>query len=197
MWVENDYFNAEGDYLGSDNNEDSYEVRIIDQKLWSSMDYEDQIDKDLVSKDDYSLASESGISEEASFSIVEHYNPTGLELISDDLSAYNGLMAFGELNRTPTLKVDMKVMIENKYINNHQDIESTYVHENKHYSDYKEMGRVEYARVFRPRIEMRAIETQEAHPTYDNISPSKKRSIASNRRKMMNAIRENPFKLYE
>lgn len=194
MLEENHYYDEDGNKLGEDDDETSFEVRIIDQGLWASMEHDGEIDKDLVTKDDYDLATKSGISEEASLALIDHYNPTDLNLLSVEQIKANGIMAFSPNDASNIhLEVDIDKMFETKYIDNHENITNIFVHEDQHYSDYKEYGRLKYSKTHEAKLELNALDAQRNHPSYENISNALIRNINSNRIESIKELRKNPF----
>lgn len=193
MLEENHYYDEDGNKLGEDDDETSFEVRIIDQGVWASIENNGMIDASLLEKDDFKLASDSDISEEASRSIIDNYNPTDLELVSAELDN-DKAMSFDARDETNIhLKVDISQMNKTGTINNNQNIVNTFVHEDKHYSDYKSLGRRGFAKTHSAKLELDAIDAQIEHPSYDNTSNSYKISINKYRIKNAKELRNNPF----
>lgn len=165
MLEENHYYDENGNKLGEDDDETSFEVRIIDKGDWASIENNGMIDASLVKQfdktkeeGDYVLASDANLSEDAQMSIIGEYNFTEANLFKDDDPSRLGVHRNGE--------IDMNVsnIVEQKIINYHQEITSLFVHEDSHRKDFINNTRSPWE----PVREMKAFDAQRSHSSYAN-----------------------------
>ena len=167
-----DYFNKDGKYLGSDEAK-SDNVKIIDQQLWD-MNKEAKGDGTEtilheVGKNISELHSESNISEESSLNIYNYYNPTELKIITDKNSEAWGMsFSVDEVNGEikECIKIKMEGNKKGKVADNANEIINLFIHEKKHYNDYKEAGIDAYKAMGKSRREQRAVNTQMEHISF-------------------------------
>jgi hypothetical protein len=174
-----DYFNQQGAYLGTDNDPNSSKIRVMDDAAWAANKTgEETIDHQTGVKNS-SLHSKSGISADASVEIYRHYSTTNINLLAGTGSY---LMEF-EISHVGNAELDRKINVNTRALNrsgfsdNIADIKNTFVHENKHSSDYTTIGVLKTANMSRQVKEERAISTQIADPTWNNTSSAYKGHI--------------------
>ncbi len=145
--VVDDYFNKKGKFLGSDE-ASTDNVKIIEQDDWDS---NKTVESDGIESIDHekgeSLSqdhSRSGISEEASLAVYDHYNPTDLPLSATQNEAGDGGMTFyaEKVNNNTSERIDIKIKGNNRLkISDHaNEIMNLFEHENIHNEDYKSVG---------------------------------------------------------
>ena len=82
-----DYFNRKGQYLGTDNSKTDY-IRIIDQEQWDINKEKDGTIDPTIGEKISTPHSQSGVSADATISIYKHYNPTNVEVESNNDISY-------------------------------------------------------------------------------------------------------------
>ncbi len=170
--VPDDYFNESGVFLGSDEAKTD-NVRVINQMTWdANKTMENHVESiDHVTGAKLSEAhSETDISEQASLKIYDHYNMTDLPLkASSGASPLQRGMAFSP---TDPNNAHIKIRLEGNKNAQHSDhaneITNMFVHENKHYSDYKEMGRFDFKHTPTAIHEINASNAAIEHPSFTN-----------------------------
>jgi RHS repeat-associated protein len=181
-----DYFNQQGKYLGTDNDPNSFKVRIIDDNSWVKNSNVDGAIDHQVGVVNSVLHSESGINTNASVKIYQHYNSLGIKLIA---GSGNFLMRLevGSVGNT-VLRKRLSVNIAEGYKgkdpvnNNIYDIKNSFIHENKHNTDVEALGVENYQRLASNKVpidvlEERAINTQVQHSTWEKTSAAYKKRI--------------------
>ena len=175
-----DYFNKDGKFLGSDEAKTD-NVRVISQSDWDANKTANNDGTETIEHntgvDNSKLHSESGISDDASLNIYQHYNPTDLKL--KDSGKDVGGAAFrvtttktttGDKTKT-TYSTGMVVNLKGnkrlKISDHYNEITNIFVHENQHYSDYKSLGAKAFLAASRDRLECRAVNTQMEHSSFD------------------------------
>jgi RHS repeat-associated protein len=162
-----DYFNQYGKYLGTDCSSTD-KVKIIKQETWDKVggnisfkgnDGTTVINQDaanFISQD----ASQSGISDQASLSIYEHYNTTGC-----DLTSGNGNYNMQTQSSGDKIAVNIEKNKVDKISDHFNEIKNVFVHEKQHVNDIRS-GKSR--NLTENQMEQRAIKTQMNHPTYSN-----------------------------
>ena len=174
-----DYFSFLGKYLGSDGKPTSY-VRVTSEEEWEkNVKISTDGEKTIFQVDDAMnsvLHSESNISEEASLNIYDHYNMTGLPLSVNENSKGAG-MNFKVENGKISIQIKLAGNKKLGFSDNANDIINSFVHENKHYMDYKKLGNKEYHKVPQRERELNAVFTQMKHESFNKASPAFQKAI--------------------
>ena len=175
-----DYFTKDGEFLGSDNAE-SDAVRVIDQSDWdanktTNNDGVETIDHDT-GVENSKLHSESGITDEASLNIYQHYNPTDLKLVDSGKDIGGASFRFTTIktttgNKTNTtystsLSINLKGNKRLKISDHYNEIVNIFIHENQHYTDFITIGAKSFLEFSRERLESRAVYAQMEHSSFD------------------------------
>ena len=179
-----DYFNKEGRFLGKDESKTD-NVRIIDQFDWDS---EKIINEDgtesighIIGNAKSSDFSTSSLSENATLSIYDHYNPTDLGLaVKENENGSGGLVFHAELkNGKASSRIDVKFEgnKQTEVADHANEIINMFVHEEQHYNDYKELGIRGFKGVPSDRLEQRAIYTQMNHESYGGTRPTYQKAV--------------------
>ena len=140
-----DYFDFEGNYIGSDNIDNDY-IRIISRDLWESVqiineDGSVSIDSDLAMSLSSAFSKADNMDIQATLRVYNHYNPTTLELKEYSGLSNNGGMQFNGSSKGCSISVKIaanKEMIgkENPICDHYNEITNSFIHEKKHYDDY-------------------------------------------------------------
>ena len=171
-----DYFNKGGEFLGKDEAKTD-NVKVIEQKDW---DANKKVNSDGSESIDHATGnanstdhSKANLSEESSLKVYDHYNPTDLKIEKDARdNGKTGGLAFNHGEKGGVKFTKMKVRIDgNNYtgIADHaNEITNLFVHEEKHYDDYKSLGSSTKAFIGLGKnvTEPRAISTQMNHPSF-------------------------------
>jgi len=175
-----DYFSYTGNFLGSDN-ASTDNIRIMNTDTWSNFaksnyDGTETIEHGIGNKISKKL-SESGLSEAAELSVYDHYNITGLELraLLNESPNQDAGMIFNAMRKNG---------LESKYINlplnalrrqgmsdHANEIQSMFIHENKHLSDLTRLGIDAYSQIPKPDRERSALKTQMDHAIFNDTRP--------------------------
>ena len=166
-----DYFNENGIYLGTDNSE-SQKIRIMSQSTYDrlkvSMLNENGVINEEIGIANSILHSKSNITAEGSLAVYQHYNPTDLPLfeLSTTKTSYNITALFKhDSKKAIGIGIDINGYRNSEVSDYISEIVNMFVHENKHYEDYK-LGYNIYSTMDRKRKEQRAISTQMKDPTF-------------------------------
>ena len=181
-----DYFNKQGEYLGSDNAKTD-NVQIVSQKDWDANSTTDDNGKASISQEKGAEIStnitESQLSNDAVENVVEHYDSQlDNESKGDDVSIEaddslpvkramkatkeEGVEIFGvEFGEEYTIKVNTKTGTVHNKLDTASNIKSTLVHEHHHVKDDGKSG------------EAGAIKAQKTHPSYRTTTSSYKKAI--------------------
>ena len=174
-----DYFSFLGKYLGSGGKPTSY-VRVTSEEEWEkNVKISTDGEKTIFQVDDAMnsvLHSESNINEEASLNIYDHYNMTGLPLSVNENSKGAG-MNFKVENGKISIQIKLAGNKKLGFSDNANDIINSFVHENKHYMDYKKLGNKEYHKVPQRERELNAVFTQMKHESFNKASPAFQKAI--------------------
>ncbi len=184
-----EYFDEEGNYLGSDDAETD-EVRIISADLWNAAGARREDGSIFMSHEVGQAHStalvDTELDDDAIVGIVTHFNDqlddkskkANAKLKVDDLP--EGSIALAETGGGLDIKgftiiktknditVDAKDGLINKNLGTASNIMNTLVHEHKHLKDGS-IGRVAK--------ELRGIRVQQAHPTYSKTTPEFKKLV--------------------
>jgi len=180
-----DYFDANGNYYGTDNTDDDY-VRIISQENWDKIQVTDEdgnvsvnVEQGMELSIGFSEATE--MSEEATLSVYDHYNPTDLDLAAHHDEKGDGGMTFNAERKKGKTSERIDVKIEGnrktKVADHANEIKNCFAHEEQHYNDYKELGIEGYAKVPLDRTEQRAVLKQMKHESYKGTRAGFQRAI--------------------
>lgn len=195
-----DYFNKDGKYLGSDN-ASTDNVKIIDQKIWDK-------EKNLTTKGVETIEHEKGkassqkfsesvLSTESTLNVYQHYNTTDLALKPHQKEEKNkGGMTFVPTKNGTKESGYIEIRIEGNKSNGIADhaneITNIFVHEAKHYSDFKEVGYTKFNKMDDHFIESRAIHTQIQHPSFSRTRQGFQKAIIGYGRSWNMAFPINP-----
>ncbi len=175
-----DYFNNNGEYLGTDNAETD-KVKVIDQNVW---DDNKQVSADGIESIDHAtgaanstLHSESGLSTEASLNVYSHYNSTDLPLLENDkaVMTFTGRSIKINIEGNNRPKTSDRIVIADDA----NIIKSAFSHEGQHYMDYKTLGREAYLDLPRSQREGRAYNTQMSDPSWQKVPQGLRDAIKS------------------
>lgn len=181
-----DYFNKEGQFLGSDN-AITDNVKIIDSKDWNS-------NKQVTTKRTETIDHEKGVAlstnfsentmtEEATLNVYNHYNPTGLTLVSSLKENGNGGMALSTKRKNGNVEQKIIVKVEGnkktKLADHANEITNSFVHEKSHYDDSRSYGLDAYLNTPKETREQRAISTQMNHSSFIGTRPEYQNAIRS------------------
>ena len=175
-WGLSDYFNHQGEYLGSDNSNNDY-ILIITEENWNKIQLVDKDGNITIDTEQGSELSEkfmnSQISKTAMLKVYNFYNFTNLTLIERiDQDKVSPGMSFsirpndlpGE--ESPVIKIALEANRNNDIYNHYWNIYNSFVHENKHYRDYLKLGKTVYYSLPRNIVEKNAIATQVKHHSF-------------------------------
>jgi hypothetical protein len=125
--------------------------------------------------------SQSDMNTSQQLSVYQHYNPTDLPLAAAKDEKGMGMQfeatkktdtyPSGERRITITTKININLNANKngaKVGDHANEITSMFSHENKHYSDFKELGFRAYSSTPEPVRETRAINAQMQHPSWNN-----------------------------
>ena len=180
-----DYFDFNGQYLGSDGANDDF-VRIITQENWQKIQITNQ---DGVTESNVELAlqlstafSEANMEIDAILNVYDNYNITGLDLkAKDDKSAgMTFVIEADDISKQliPYIRIPVQNNRKNKFIDNANNIINSFAHENTHYRDYKKLGLEGYLKMPKAIREKRAIAGQKHHPSYSKTTESYKNAVS-------------------
>ncbi|GGH70084.1 hypothetical protein GCM10011318_11780 [Phaeocystidibacter marisrubri] len=180
----NDYFSEDGVFLGSDDSKDDG-IRILSTEAWNTLSQEDEEGNEYIDKASglsaSLLASESDLSTDAILSIYQHYNPTDLLLADSKNITKGGFEFIPSFNgNDPYLRVHVETNSTLKLIDHSSEIISGLIHEKQHYSDYVEMGAVDYFRLPKNFREVRAYNSQTTHESWNNTRSEFQRNVLTN-----------------
>ena len=173
-----DYFNKEGKYLGKDEAKTD-NVKIIDQIDWNSnksinVDGTESIEH-ATGKANSTDFSVSNLTEDATLSVYDHYNPTDLNLAAkQNETGAGGLTFHAEMKDGKTSeRIDVKIEgnKRTKVADHASEIINSFSHEEQHYNDYKALGFERYKNFPLERLEQRAVSTQMNHESYGGTRP--------------------------
>jgi hypothetical protein len=184
--LDDDYFNKNGKYLGSDEAKTD-NVRIINQKDW---DANKTINTDGSESITHAIGvtvsadhSKSNLTEEATLSVYNHYNSTGLYLKARQNETGEGGLTFVAQRKNGKTSEWIEVKIEGnkrlKICDHANEIANSFIHEGQHYSDYKILGFDGYFNFPKNRRELRAIYAQIEHESFKRTRPAYQQAIKS------------------
>ncbi len=179
-----DYFNKKGEFLGSDEAKTD-NVKIIDQKDWDANKALNPDGSESITHATGSTIStdhsKSNLTEEATLNVYNHYNPTGLELkAKQNETGAGGLTFHAERKNGKTSEwIDVKIdgNKRTKVADHANEITNSFIHEGKHYSDYKTLGFDGYVSVPENRREQREISTQMKHESFKGTRSGFQRAV--------------------
>jgi len=179
-----DYFNKQGQYLGSDNAKTD-NVKIIDSKDWDSNKQVSENGSETIDHEtgkalstDFSKAS---MTKQATLDVYDHYNPTDLKLAAAEKEDGSGGMKFSAESKNGVVEQEIKVKIEGnkdtKIADHANEIVNVFVHEKNHYDESKSAGLNAYQRTPSSIREQRAISTQINHSTFNSTRTSYQNAV--------------------
>lgn len=177
-----DYFNRQGQYLGTDNSKTDY-IRIVDQEEWNQYKKSDGNIDPIVGKEIGALHSQSGISADATLSIYEHYNPTNVKLeLNNNISNMSYSIEYTKKNGefkllSEKMLLNAETAISYNYADKISDIQNSFIHESKHYMDRINWGLGKYINTSHTLRELRAIEVQYNDPSWMKTSEAFKNNV--------------------
>ena len=184
-----DYFNFNGQYLGSDGSTDDL-IRIISDDNWENVQ---TIDKDGNVNVNIEAAlklssffSDASMNKDAILNVYNHYNLTGLELKerddynNEDIKA--GMTFSIQYNKktnkyTPCIKIPIELNRDSDIYNHYWNIVNSFEHEKQHYRDFKVWGIEKYKSHSESEKEKRAISYQYNHYSYQYTTVEFQRGI--------------------
>ncbi len=189
--LEDDYFNQNGKYLGTDNaqyydTDDprySDKVRVMHDSQWEYNSNGDGTIDPEIGTSIGKLHSESTISTEGSLEIYQHYNSTGIPLANATPGTFDAnstgmiTQSLGGINPI-RIDVDVAGFKRTKISDHSNEIRNTFSHEEKHVGDMKVMGYNLKGSPSDRMGEARAIQAQMSHPSYSKTRPEFKAGIA-------------------
>ena len=200
-----DYFSKSGKYLGSDD-ASTRNVRIIDEKLWNSLDKDENghVEHDLANSisASFSQASSQSMTESEQLSVYQHYNPTKIKIkeasVAEIKNPNPGMLTAitGAENDVAVVKyIGIKLQLNrtvnrtgNALCDNADEITSCYVHERNHIRRAIKMGYTAWIKKVnstegRRDIEKSAIKSQREHRSWNGCSEFFKQGIANYEKK--------------
>jgi hypothetical protein len=184
-----DYFNKNGQYLGSDNAVTDF-VRIINQQDWDKNkevkeDGTETIDHSVGNANSVNFSDATDMTTESTLSVYQHYNPTDLALEAhpNERNDVGGLsFNFQRQNGVVSERIYIKIEgnRQTKMADRANQIINVFVHENKHYSDYKELGINQYLQIHKKSVdwlERRAVMEQMNHESWNKTTRGFQESI--------------------
>ncbi len=178
------YFNKGDKYLGKDEAKTD-NVKIIEQNDWDSNktingDGTESIEH-ATGKANSTDFSASNLTENATLSVYDHYNPTDLDLAAKQNETGAGGLTFHAERKNGKTSERIDVNIEGnkrtKVADHANEIINTFSHEEQHYKDYKALGFNGYRNIPLDRREQRAVSTQMNHESYGGTRPGYQRAI--------------------
>jgi uncharacterized protein RhaS with RHS repeats len=180
-----DYFDVNGNYLGTDNTDDDY-VRVISQENWNNIQVTDDdgnvsvnVEQGMELSTAFSEATD--MSEEATLAVYDHYNPTDLDLAAKQNETGAGGLTFHAEKKEGKTSERIDVKIEGnrktKIADHANEITNTFAHEEQHYNDYKELGFDGFRNMPKDRREQRAVSTQMKHESFKGTRPGFQRAV--------------------
>lgn len=179
-----DYFNKQGQYLGSDNAKTD-NVKIIDSKDWDSNKQVSDNGTETIAHDKGNALStnfsEAGMTTEATLDVYDHYNPTDLKLTASDKENGSGGMTLSTERKNGVVKQEIEVKIEGnkttKVADHANEITNVFVHEERHYDDSRSSGLDAHIKTPKEVREQRAISTQMNHSSFNATRPSYQNAV--------------------
>ena len=184
-----DYFNFNGQYLGSDGSTDDL-IRIISDDNWENVqtiDKDGNVNVNIEAALKLSLFfSDASMNKDAILNVYNHYNLTGLELKerddynNEDIKA--GMTFSIQYNKktnkyTPCIKIPIELNRDSDIYNHYWNIVNSFEHEKQHYRDFKVWGIEKYKSHSKSEKEKRAISYQYNHYSYQYTTVEFQRGI--------------------
>ncbi|MEA3449208.1 MAG: hypothetical protein U9Q98_12300, partial [Bacteroidota bacterium] len=174
--LDDDYFTKNGKYLGSDGDDNSHNIRIVDNETYNNLlNKNDSEGKPLLqTSGDAKLFNDSEMSAEARLAVYEHYNETGLntEINTDEVNE-GVLMSY---STSVKIKIPVEQNTGEKVVNNYYNIKSSFDYERGHYNDHCKFGD-SYRLLPTSTQEVRAIWHQKSQPNFRNTTPKYRKGI--------------------
>ncbi len=180
---EDDYFNENGVYLGSDFSKTDF-VRVMSQENWdntkmifneNSEDEFETINQDLGILFS-NVVSESNISDEVALKIYGHYNTTDCKLQAMNKAEDNGESGGMRINATGNTPTHIEIKIEGnkrtKVSDHFNEIVNMFSHEEQHEKDIKS-GNIGNEN----KTEERAINAQKEHSSFSKTRPEYQKGV--------------------
>jgi hypothetical protein len=180
--LDDDYFNYDGEYLGTDNSTTSFNIKIVDEGTWNrSISSEGIIDHEsgeFIS----SLLSNSKISDKAILNVFQHYNPTDLPLEKAASGSFKPgqtgmITGSSKTGKDYSIKCDILGLKESGSSDRAMEIRNLFSHEKGHVDDVKELGLHGYNRTNPIIREQVPIYRQMNDPSFSHVSPGFIKSI--------------------
>ncbi|NLM68104.1 MAG: hypothetical protein GX180_13170 [Enterococcus sp.] len=180
-----DYFDANGNYYGTDNTDDDY-IRIISQENWAKILETDEYGNISVNveqgmKLSIGFSKATDMNEDATLAVYNHYNPTDLDLAAKQDETGAGGMTFHAERKNGKTSERIDVRIEGnrktKIADRANEIKNIFAHEKQHYDDYKKLGFEGYKKVPLDIREQRAVSAQMKHESYQGTRPGFQRAV--------------------
>jgi RHS repeat-associated protein len=181
-----DYFSPAGKFLGTDNDPQSNNIRIITPNSFNTLtngleksEYS-VVASSLQDKSVSSVFSQADMTDKASLNVYGHYNTTGLPLkINNDLEEN---VAMQTHNTTVSGKSNVEVNVQgNKNDSRHlydnvNNVKNTFAHEKKHRTDFINNPQPS-SKKGNAQEELKAIDAQKKDPTYKGTTDAYKQAV--------------------
>lgn len=168
MYID-DYFNQNGDYLGTDN-AITDNVKVTTDAAWEANKTVDESGNETIDHEvGKSISvdhSKSNITESASLSIYDHYNTTGLNLVAHGNENGNGGLTFSYKSSGARIKVKLEGNKSTGIADHASEIENSFIHEKQHSDDYNKLGYSAYKNMSKDQKEQRAVGKQMKHSSF-------------------------------
>jgi hypothetical protein len=181
-----DYFSPTGKYIGTDNDPNSNNIRIITVQNFNTLtnglnkDEYSSIASSLQDNHSSSIFSQANMTDKAELNVYAHYNSTGLPLEVNNKLGENVTMMTTNSTAPGESKVEINVQ-GNKNDSRHltdnvNNVKNTFAHEKKHRSDFVADPNKAVRRSTAQK-ELRAIDAQRKDPTYSNTTEAYKHAV--------------------
>ncbi|MEX2410251.1 MAG: hypothetical protein WD607_02575 [Candidatus Paceibacterota bacterium] len=131
--LEDDYFNENGDFLGSDDAETD-NVRIMKQKDWAAINHDGEMDAELGAENSVLHSKSTDISDEESLKIYDQYNPTDAEVVKLETGPLTtGMNYDGNIDK---IGIRLEGNLNAGYADDANIIKNQFSHEEQHYDDH-------------------------------------------------------------
>jgi RHS repeat-associated protein len=201
--LDDDYFDQQGNYLGTDNSETSHQVRVVEIGMEEAIKNEDgSIDIELGQNASINF-SEADITTDAEVKVYEHYNNTGVEISSRDNGKIGAVVKPLTMNSETGMAVDIEFEIDKKFkssglADNFYNIINLISHEGQHIDDYKKFTVADMRSAPKVVKEGRAINTQKSHSSWKRTTSSFRNGVENYKNKIFSVskLKTNGVKLY-
>jgi len=169
-----DYFDFNGNYLGSDNSKDDF-VRIISRDDWQNIHTQNENTVGNAMQLSIAFSDAEEMSTDAILAVYEHYNMSGLQLEARNGS--HGGMYYSPIRKKIGVQIEANKMANNRDWSNHaNNIINGFAHENQHYLDHKKLGEYYFHQQKFIR-ENSALNAQIKHSSWPKTTDAHKRAV--------------------